>query len=454
MASVSSAASYLVIGLGQTGLAVADYLQRQGLRFAVADTRQAPPGLAAFQATYAGVDVRLGPLDADYLKRFTHLVVSPGLSIHTPEIVAAREAGVEVLGDIELFCQAAQQPIIAITGSNGKTTVTTLIGAMIQACGYRVAVGGNIGIPALSLLTQPTDFYVLELSSFQLETLSSLRAQVALLLNISEDHLDRYPDMAAYVQAKQAIFRGCAVAVYNRQDGQTEPASSGSARRVSFGLDAPVTDQDVGVGLHQGKEWLMQGQHPCLPVDQVQLAGLHGRSNALAALACGLAAGLPLEGLLRGVRQFVGLPHRCQKVAELAGVRYYNDSKATNIGAVLAAVQGLQEEVARLWLILGGEGKGQDFDLLKTGLAQACAEGKIAGVALIGRDAPQIKTAMHDLCACVISQTLDQAVLSLSALAQPGDAVVLSPACASFDQFSGYQQRGEVFVQCVQQLSI
>lgn len=453
MPAFSSSASYLVIGLGQTGLTVVDYLQRQGVAFAVADTRLAPPGLAAFQAQYADIEVSLGPLDAAYLKRFTHLVVSPGLSIQTPAIVAAQEAGVEVLGDIELFCQAAQQPIIAITGSNGKTTVTSLIGAMIDACGYRVAVGGNIGVPALTLLEQNVDFYVLELSSFQLETLSSLRAKAALLLNISEDHLDRYPDMAAYIQAKQRIFDGCEVAVYNREDSATQPSQGVAQSCISFGLDAPPSAQDLGLGWHQGQLWLMQGALACVAADHIQLAGSHGRSNVLAALACCLAAGLPLAGLQQGIRQFTGLAHRCQKIAERAGVHYYNDSKATNIGAVLAAVQGLQDEAAALWLILGGEGKGQDFRLLSQGLAKACAQGKIAGAALIGRDAPLIQAALEQHCRCWISSTLEQAVESLSCLAQPGDAVVLSPACASFDQFTGYQQRGEVFVQCVQQLS-
>ena len=436
---------YLIIGLGQTGLSVANYLAALGKSFSIADTRVNPPGLEAFRQQWPNASIWLGPLDAQLTCSVSCLVVSPGISVTDSAIVAARQQGVEVVGDVELFCRAVQQPIIAITGSNAKSTVTTLLGEMATAEGFNVGVGGNIGVPVLDLLLQGQyDFYVLELSSFQLETTQSLNAKAAAVLNISEDHLDRYADFEGYIFAKQRIYHHCATAVFNREDVQTFPIHGLKAAQLSFGLNAPRSEDELGLIYLGDERWLMKGEMPLMPAAQVPLAGEHGLSNALAAFALGFAAGFSVAAMRLALEAFKPLAHRCQFVAKRNGVAFYNDSKATNVGAMLAAVKGLAKPEAPIWLILGGEGKSQDFSPLTQALSK-----NIAGVVLIGRDASLIAEFLPEGLTHQYCTHLTEAVQWLVAQAVAGDQILLSPACASFDQFSGFEQRGEVFAQCV-----
>lgn len=444
-AEYKSKAEYLIIGLGATGLSVARYLAERGLSFSVADTRYNPPGLEEFSTHWPNASIWLGPLDAELTSRMTTLVVSPGVSVNEQAISAARSAGVEVIGDVELFCREVRTPILAVTGSNAKSTVTTLVGQMAAAAGKKVGVGGNIGLPVLDLLREGRkDVYVLELSSFQLETTQSLAARGAVLLNVSEDHLDRYVDMEEYILAKQRIFHRCEAAIFNRADPRTLPIHGQKARRLSFGLDHPAGESELGLTEHEGQTWLFRGDLPLMPAAEVPLAGDHGISNALAAFALGFAAGLPVAAMRCAVADFQSLPHRCQQLGSRQGVIYYNDSKATNVGATLAAVSGLKKAGSSLWLILGGEGKGQDFSPFKTALKEG-----VGGVALIGRDAVMLAEQLPEGIQKHHSDSLAQAVEWIASRAQAGDQVLLSPACASFDQFHGFAHRGEVFTECV-----
>lgn len=436
---------YLIIGLGKTGLSVANYLFAQGKLFSVADTRLNPPGLEAFRKQWPDVSIWLGPLDTQITASVSCLVVSPGVSVADPAIEAARKQGVAVVGDVELFCREVQQPILAITGSNAKSTVTSLVGAMAAAAGLKVGVGGNIGLPVLDLLARgEQDIYVLELSSFQLETTQSLHALGAVLLNISEDHLDRYAGLDDYIFAKQRIFHHCSTPIFNREDSQTIPIHGLNASKLSFGLNEPSQENELGLITLEGERWLVKGRVPLMPASEVPLVGEHGLANVLAAFALGLAAKLPITAMRVAVISFKALPHRCEFIAKHKGVAYFNDSKATNVGATLAAVKGLAKAETPTWLILGGEGKGQDFSPLQTVLNK-----NIAGVALIGRDASIIAEQLPQELLHKNFVSLQQAIVWLAANALPNEQVLLSPACASLDQFNSFEQRGEVFAQCV-----
>lgn len=436
---------YLIIGLGQTGFSVANFLSAQGKHFSVADTRLNPPDLDAFRQQWPEVSIWLGPLDREITSSVSCLVVSPGISVADPAIEAARKQGVAVIGDVELFCREVKQPVLAITGSNAKSTVTSLVGEMATAAGLQVGVGGNIGVAVLDLLAQgQQDIYVLELSSFQLETTQSLNAQAAVLLNISEDHLDRYADLANYVFAKQRIFHHSVNAIFNREDSQTFPIHGLTAARQSFGLNEPEQENELGITTLEGERWLVKGTTPLMPVSEVPLAGEHGLANVLAAFALGLAADFPIAAMRSAVAGFKALPHRCELVAQRKGVSYFNDSKATNVGAMLAAVKGLAKPETPTWLILGGEGKNQDFSPLKTALSQ-----HVAGVALIGRDAPLLAEHLPIGLLQKNFTSLQAAVSWLAETATRGEQVLLSPACASLDQFKNFEERGEVFAQCV-----
>lgn len=437
--------SYLILGLGQTGLAVARYLSAQGQSFSVADTRFNPPGLEDFRQAWPNVSIWLGPLDAKLMSSVSCLVVSPGISIADPAIQAASKEGVEVIGDVELFCRHVQQPILAITGSNAKSTVTSLLGEMAVAAGFKVGVGGNIGLPVLELLTQEeTDIYILELSSFQLETTRSLKALGATLLNVSEDHLDRYAGLGDYIFAKQRIYHRCTHAVFNRDDSATFPIHGLKAHQLSFGLGVPKQAEELGLAELKGQRWLVKGATPLMPASEVPLVGEHGLANVLAAFALGLTAGFSVAAMRTAVINFKALPHRCEWVAQRQGVAYFNDSKATNLGAMLAAVKGLAKPEVPTWLILGGEGKGQDFSPLLTALNE-----HIAGVALIGRDAALIADYLPAGLLQKSFVSLQQALNWLAERAVAGEQVLLSPACASLDQFRSFEERGEVFTQCV-----
>jgi len=430
----------LVLGLGDTGLAVARWVERQGGAARVADSRAAPPRAADFQG-----EVRTGPFGAALLEGVDLVCVSPGLSLQEEIVRVALGRGIPVLGEIELFAWHVRAHngtrVLAVTGTNGKTTVTALTGHLLRAAGLDVEVAGNIGPPALQALAaraQPPAAWVLELSSYQLETTWSLEPEAAALLNVSEDHLDRYAGIDDYAAAKARIFIGQGVQVLNRDSWRSLAMGQPSRRRVTFGLDAPSSEEDFGVVdgmLHEGSRAL-------LPVAQLQIHGAHNVANALAACALARTLEVPREALAAGLASFRGLPHRLERVRERRGVAWYDDSKGTNVGAALAALRGLGRPAV---LIAGGDGKGQDF----APLAPAVAAHARAAL-LIGRDAPLIERALAasgvplERCA-----TLEAAVARAAALAREGDAVLLSPACASFDMFRDYRERGAAFAAAV-----
>ncbi len=416
-----------ILGLGVTGLSVVRHLAGQPESIAVWDTRAQPPGADTLADAFPDVALRTGPFDGDALARAKRLVVSPGLDLRTPALAQAIAAGVEVVGDIELFARAAEAPVVAITGSNGKSTVTTLLGHLARECGVSVGVGGNIGTPALDLLNQGHDLYVLELSSFQLETTRSLSAVAGTVLNVSPDHLDRYDSYEAYRDAKLALYPQCRTCVVNRADANTRAPAS--AQVVSFGPDAPAEGQ-FGV---EG-DWLMLGSEPLKRRDQLTLVGAHNEQNILAALALGQAAGLAMAPMLAALERYVGLPHRCELVAQVHGVRYVNDSKATNLGATQAALEGL--DIGRVWLIAGGDAKGQDLSPLAPAIAG------LAGLITLGRDGPAIAAMRADAIAV---DGVEAAVAYAAAHAREGEIVLLSPACSSLDMYASFEQRGDRF---------
>ncbi|MGY4492523.1 UDP-N-acetylmuramoyl-L-alanine--D-glutamate ligase [Pseudomonas sp. TE3610] len=448
MSLIASDQFRIVVGLGKSGMSLVRFLARRGVAFAVADTRENPPELATLRRDYPQVEVRCGELDVDFLCRANELYVSPGLALATPALQQAAARGVKLSGDIELFARNAQAPIVAISGSNAKSTVTTLVGDMAAAAGKRVAVGGNLGTPALDLLADDVELYVMELSSFQLETTDQLNAEVATVLNISEDHMDRYSGLPAYHLAKHRIFRGARQVVYNRQDALTRPLMGEGLPCWTFGLNKPDF-KAFGLREENGQKYLAFEFQNLMPVSELKIRGSHNQANALAALALGHAVGLPFEPMLATLRTFAGLAHRCQWLRERNGVSYYDDSKATNVGAALAAIEGLGADIdGKLVLVAGGDGKGADFSGLKAPVAAHCR-----AVVLLGRDAELIADVLGDDVPLVRVKTLDEAVAQCAALAQPGDAVLLSPACASLDMFKNYEERGRLFAQAVEGLS-
>jgi len=437
----------IVVGLGKSGMSLVRHLARRGLPFAVADTRVNPPELATLKAEYPDVQVRCGELDVEFLCTASELLVSPGLAISTPVLQEAAARGVKLSGDIELFAGEAKAPIIAITGSNAKSTVTTLVGEMAVAAGRTVAVGGNLGTPALDLLADDVELYVLELSSFQLETTEQLNAEVATCLNISEDHMDRYSGLPAYHQAKHRIFRGARQVVVNRDDRLSRPLVADDLPTWTFGLGKPDF-KGFGLFEEKGEKYLAFQFDALMPVRELKMRGAHNQSNALAALALGHAVGLPFEPMLETLRQFVGLPHRCQWVGQRGDVSYYDDSKATNVGAALAAIEGLGADIdGKLVLIAGGDGKGADFSALRAPIARYCR-----AVVLLGRDAQRLADALADATTLVHVATLGEAVQRASECAEAGDAVLLSPACASLDMFKNFEERGRLFAAAVEAL--
>jgi UDP-N-acetylmuramoylalanine--D-glutamate ligase len=427
----------LIVGLGTTGLSVARHLLARGEAFRVADSRADPPGRAALARLAPGVMVYAGPFDPQQFATAKRLVVSPGISVREPAVAAARAAGAEILGDIELFARTATAPVVAITGSNGKSTVTALVGEMARTAGIPVGVGGNIGTPALDLLADPEPaLHVLELSSFQLETTESLAPVAATVLNVCADHLDRYDSLEAYAAAKARLLSRAATAVINRDD-PVVAAMAGGRRRVTFGLGEPESGQ-WGLVMRDGEPWLACGETPWLAESRLRIPGRHNTANALAALALGEAAGLPRPAMVEALMAFPGLPHRCQWVDRIHGVSWYNDSKGTNLGATLAALAGFPGHVV---LIAGGQGKGQDFTPLREAVAY-----KARAVVLLGEDAPRIATALGGVVPVVTVSDMASAVAEAARLAQPGDSVLLSPACASLDMFDNYMHRGDVFM--------
>lgn len=449
--------SVLVLGLGETGLSLVRWLTAEGARVRVADSRDHPPSAALIRAQFPQVDMRCGIFRSELLDGIELIAISPGVPLREPLLVKAAAKGMRIVGDIELFALVLPKKncpkIIAITGSNGKTTVTSMVGAMCRAAGQETLVAGNISPAVLDVLLQRDgkhpDVWVLELSSFQLETTSSLNADAATVLNISEDHMDRYDDMGEYIAAKARIFRGSGqggVQVLNRDDADSIAMALLERKHITFGLNTPpVTDEDWGIEKTDTDMWLVQGKQRILNAGELQVEGLHNVSNALASLALCRAIDLPLPPLLEALRNFRGLPHRVEAVAEIKDVIYYDDSKGTNVGATVAALNGMGRRVV---VILGGDGKGQDF----SPLASAVSEHARA-VVLIGRDADKIALALQTCDVSLLyASDMNEAVKLCAEHAQAGDAVLMSPACASFDMFRNYVHRAEVFIAAVRSL--
>lgn len=442
----------LVIGMGKTGLSCVRFLLARGLPVMAWDNRDEPPALAEVRELLPADAVVIGDFSGAAFSRCRQLVVSPGVSLQEAALQAAAADGVEIVGDIELFARHVDAPVIAITGSNGKSTVTALVAALLIKAGCDVRIGGNFGTPALALLgdTAP-DVYVLELSSFQLETTMTLNAAASVVLNVSPDHMDRYADVSAYARAKQRVWNGDGIVVVNRDEPAFVSADLDPRRRqIGFTLDEPAAASEYGIRRRDGREWLARGSDYLVPVAALKLAGRHNVANALAALALAdvlleklqdRRPGVSRPAMLAALGEFSGLPHRMSWVAAADQVDWYDDSKATNVGATLAALQGLERPVV---LIAGGLGKGGDFAPLRPVLAT-----KGRAVILIGRDAALIESALAGAVPCLHATDMNQAVTLARQQARPGDIVLLSPACASFDMFDGYDHRGRVFAETV-----
>jgi UDP-N-acetylmuramoylalanine--D-glutamate ligase len=434
----------LIVGLGATGLSVARYLAARGESFVAVDTRSEPPGLLQLSEIDPQAEVQLGAFEPELFGCAARLVVSPGVSLREAALRYAVDAGAELIGDIELFARQAHAPVAAITGSNGKSTVTILLTAMARAAGLLARAGGNLGTPALDLIEDPEpDLYVLELSSFQLETISSLRPAAAVVLNVSADHMDRYANLGEYAAAKSRVYDQACCCIFNRDDPVVTAMVQGaheSQRWVSFGLDTPAQGH-YGLWESGNGTWLCKGDEPLLATDQLRIAGRHNWANALAALALGEALGFSMPIMCDTLRDFSGLPHRTQWIAEHNGVRWYNDSKGTNVGATMAALCSMPGPVI---LIAGGDGKGADF----TSLRPIVATHARAAV-LIGRDATRLATALEGTVPLFMASDMEDAVAQAAHLVRPGDQVLLSPACASLDMYSGYAERGEHFMSTV-----
>jgi UDP-N-acetylmuramoylalanine--D-glutamate ligase len=449
----------LVLGLGDTGLSMSRWLRQHGARLRVADSRAEPPHARTLRAECPEVSLTCGAFDERLFSDVDAIAVSPGVDRRKAPVSDAIARGVPVVGDIEIFARAlsriaresgrSRPRILAVTGSNGKSTVTSMTGEVCRAAGMNVVVAGNIGLPVLDALTHvengaaTPDVFALELSSFQLESTSSLAADAATVLNLTEDHLDRYDDMTAYAAAKARIFDAAGVQVLNRQDEWSSGMGRSECRKVTFGLDVPPGESDWGI---VGGAVLAHGREALMPAAELGVAGLHNAANALAALALGDAVGIPTRPMLEGLRLYRGLPHRLERAADIRGVTFYDDSKGTNVGATVAALNGMTVPVV---LIAGGDGKGQDF----TPLADPVAA-RARAVVLIGRDAPAIAQVLEPRGVAVLRcGTMQDAVATAFRAARPGDAVLLSPACASYDMFRSYVHRGQAFVQAVRALA-
>jgi len=436
----------LIVGLGMTGLSVARYLRDRDVAFAVVDSRKNPPGKETLEKEFPEIPTYFGGFTNKVFEQATQLIVSPGLSILTPEIQHGHNKGAEIVGDIELFVRSIRQPVVAITGSNGKTTVTMLLSLMAEKAGQRALTGGNVGIPVLQLLDEEEpDVYILELSSFQLETTYSMNAIACVVLNISEDHLDRYDGLDSYVAAKARIYDECQMPIVNRDDERVSRLA-GIHDSISFGLDAPTRDNDFGLMLKDDIEWFAKGSESLMPIKDMKAPGRHNVSNALAALALGDQAGLSMDGMLEAIRVFPGVKHRCEWIAYINEVNWFNDSKGTNVGATVAALKGM---AGKSVLIAGGQGKGSDFSPLASIVAE-----KARAVILMGEDADKIAEAIQGFSTIIFVKDMKEAVKVASEQAEANDNVLLSPACASFDMYKNFEHRGDVFVAAVTELTV
>ncbi len=441
---------YLVAGLGKTGLSIARYLHQQNKAFAVFDTRKDPAGLHEFCAEFPQISVYLEHVPDELLNELTDIITSQGLYLDLPLFKKAGEKGIAIYGDIECLARELHVPIVAITGTNGKSTVTTLVGEMATVAGIKVAVAGNIGTPVLDRLNehQQYDLWVLELSSFQLDLTYSLSAVAATILNVSPDHLDRHHTLEAYTQAKQRIYHQAQSILYNRDDLATAPLASDSSsaeRVISYGNDSPASENDWGLINKEGQIYLAKGQNCLLSVDSLLIKGVHNWHNALAACALAEAVGIPQNAMISVLTSFAGLNHRCQWVKTIDGVDWINDSKGTNIGATISAINGIGGSMqGKIVLIAGGQGKGADFQELRQSIA-----GFVRSIVLIGEDADKMEVALADVVPITRASSLDNAVTIAKTQAKPGDVVLLSPACASLDMFRDYNHRGDVFAASV-----
>jgi UDP-N-acetylmuramoylalanine--D-glutamate ligase len=435
----------VVAGLGKTGHSVIRHLLSCGWRVSATDSRSDPPGLTELRQLAPGLRIELGGLDEALLGDADCVVASPGLSQTDPFFITARSLGLPVIGDIELFARSGASPVVGITGTNGKSTVTTLVARMAERAGVAARAGGNLSPPALDLLQgEAAGLYVLELSSYQLETTQTLQLAAATVLNVTPDHMDRYADLQAYAASKARILDRCGTAVINLDDPLVAAMAREGQRTLTFSLHAD-RGADYYLLSEDGAEFLCHRGERLLALDSMRIVGSHNAANALAALALGDALGLERSAMIAALQDFPGLPHRAAWVADVAGVRYVNDSKGTNVGATLAAVAGFK---GPLLLIAGGDGKQQDFAPLR-----AAFSGKVRRVLLIGRDAQQIESALQGACDTERCATLEAAVVAAARAAQPGDTVLLSPACASLDMFRDYTHRGQVFTDAVRRLA-
>ncbi len=441
-----SKADNLVFGLGVTGMSVARHLKRNGIDAIFVDSRNDPPALDDLLELLPGADVVLGENAVVRLAKINRIIASPGVSDSEPLLTMARKAGIDVVSDIELFAADARAKIVAVTGSNGKSTVTTLLALMCDAAGKSAVAGANLGEPALDLLEQDEpDFYVLELSSFQLQRTSNLKPKVAVLLNISADHLDWHQSEKNYREAKYRIFKNADAVVINRADPDVAAHVAKGTRTISFGSDAPE-DGHYGLVEEDGIDFLARGEQLLLSTSELALVGRHNQLNALAALAAGELMGLELSAMLQVLPEFPGLAHRMQLVACKGGVEYINDSKATNVGAAIASIESIDGAVV---LIAGGEGKGADFVSLANVLS-----GRLRAAVLIGEDADQLADALADLAPILVVEKIDEAVRQAAGFSESGDTVLLAPACASLDQFPNYAARGDAFATAVLELPV
>lgn len=449
---IASSNRFAVIGMGETGLSVARFLQKQNQAFIMLDTRMAPANLPKFVAKFPQHDYELGPLSETTLTAVNKIVISPGIVLPDSLRQCIENQHIPIVGDIQLFADSVTAPIVAITGSNAKSTVTTLVGEMAKHSGLRVGIGGNLGPPALELLneveSENCELFVLELSSFQLETTDHLPAAVAAILNISEDHMDRYASLAEYHAAKQRIYRHAKAVVVNRDDPLTQPLLRQELKLVSFGLDEPDLNH-FGLREHDGELCLAFGLQRLMPISELKLIGRHNAANALAALAIGHCIELPVATMLDVLRNFRGLTHRCEWVATVNEVDFIDDSKGTNVGATLAALHGLAKPNHKIVLIAGGDGKGADFSPLQNAIQE-----HVRTLVAIGKDGDQIAVLAERLgVPTVFALSMKDAVAAAKAAAQAGDTVLLSPACASFDMFENYVDRAQQFVAAVKEIT-
>lgn len=442
----------MIVGLGKTGMSCARYLSAQNEKFIVVDSRLDPPGLEQLRREYPEVAVELGDFQEATFVNARRLIVSPGVSLKEKVISRAIEQGVPITGDIDIFSRMAKAPLVAVTGSNGKSTVVSMVAEICRQAGVRFGLGGNYegenARPALDLLEAPDrDVYILELSSFQLETTGQLGAEVAALLNFCEDHMDRYDDLDAYLQAKQRVFNGAHKIVVNRDSEFSKPPAAGAGEIIEFGLQEPGQGM-FGVRQVDGEDWLAYETRNLLPVVNLKVIGQHNVSNVLAAMAIGSSLGIELEVIIEAVQKFAGLPHRCQWIAELDGVTYYNDSKGTNVGATAAAIEGLGEKLpGKIVLIAGGVGKDADFYPLRPVVSRY-----VRSLILLGSAAAELAEVVDGLAPVAFATTMQDAVVRASSEAHAGDAVLLSPACASFDMFKNFSHRGQEFIDQVRRL--